>query len=82
MRYPENLKIGDTIGICAPSAGIAESEKIEKLEAAEKQLKEMGYNIDKKCILLDSDLDTLGVHEVKIKLHKKVDFKLRVVLKK
>lgn len=43
MRYPENLKIGDTIGICAPSAGIAESEKIEKLEAAEKQLKEMGY---------------------------------------
>lgn len=45
MRYPENLKIGDTIGICAPSAGIAESEKIEKLEAAEKQLKEMGYKI-------------------------------------
>lgn len=45
MRYPENLKIGDTIGICAPSAGIAESEKIQKLEAAEKQLKEMGYKI-------------------------------------
>lgn len=45
MRYPENLKIGDTIGICAPSAGIAESEKIEKIEAAEKQLKEMGYKI-------------------------------------
>ena len=42
----------------------------------------MGYNIDKKCILLDGDLDTLGVHEVEIKLHKKVDFKLRVVLKK
>lgn len=29
MRYPENLKIGDTIGICAPSDGIVEPEKIE-----------------------------------------------------
>ena len=55
--------------------------KVSTRQIADK-LKEMGYNIDKKCILLDSDLDTLGVHEVKIKLHKKVDFKLRVVLKK
>ena len=31
MRYPENLKIGDTIGICAPSAGIVEEEKIKEL---------------------------------------------------
>ena len=55
--------------------------KVSTRQIADK-LKEMGYNIDKKCILLDSDLDTLGVHEVKIKLHKIVDFKLRVVLKK
>ena len=55
--------------------------KISTKQIADK-LKEMGYNIDKKCILLDGDLDTLGVHEVEIKLHKKVDFKLRVVLKK
>ena len=34
MRYPENLKIGDTIGICAPSAGIVEEEKIKKLETS------------------------------------------------
>lgn len=55
--------------------------KISTKQIADK-LKKMGYNIDKKCILLDGDLDTLGVHEVEIKLHKKVDFKLRVILKK
>ena len=41
MNYPENLKKGDTIGICAPSGGIAEEDKIKKLELAEKQLQEM-----------------------------------------
>ena len=30
MNYPENLKPGDLIGICAPSAGIVKPEKIEK----------------------------------------------------
>lgn len=55
--------------------------KVSTKQIADK-LKEMGYNIDKKCILLDGDLDILGVHEVEIKLHKKVDFKLRVILKK
>ena len=38
MNYPENLKLGDTIGICAPSAGIVNPEKIEKLELAKKAL--------------------------------------------
>ena len=28
MNYPDNLKIGDTIGICAPSCGIVKPEKI------------------------------------------------------
>ena len=45
MIYPEYLKKGDTIGICAPSEGITESNKIKKLEAAERQLIELGYNI-------------------------------------
>lgn len=45
MRYPEKLKIGDTIGICAPSDGISESEKIEKLDKAIKNLKQMGYKV-------------------------------------
>ena len=45
MNYPDNLKIGDTIGICAPSCGIVKPEKILKLELAEKQLIELGYNV-------------------------------------
>ena len=46
------------------------------------KLKEMGYDIDKKCINLDTDLDTLGIHEVELVLHKKVIFKIRVNLQK
>ena len=45
MNYPDNLKIGDTIGICAPSCGIVKPEKILKLELAKKQLIELGYNV-------------------------------------
>ena len=45
MNYPEFLKVGDTIGICAPSAGIVKPEKIEKLEEAIKQLESMGYKV-------------------------------------
>ena len=45
MNYPEKLKLGDTIGICAPSAGIVKPEKIEKLELAIKTLEEMGYHV-------------------------------------
>ena len=45
MNYPENLKIGDTIGICAPSAGIVKPEKIEKLDLAINSLEEMGYKV-------------------------------------
>ena len=45
MNYPENLKKGDIIGICAPSGGISEEDGIKKLELAEKQLQEMGYKI-------------------------------------
>ncbi len=45
MNYPEKLKLGDTIGICAPSGGIAEKEDILQLELAENQLRKMGYKI-------------------------------------
>lgn len=45
MCYPENLKKGDTIGICAPSAGIVEPEKIEKLNQAIKNLENLGYKV-------------------------------------
>jgi len=46
------------------------------------ELKKMGYSIDKKCIKLDYDLVSLGVSEVEIILHKKVAFKIKVVLSK
>ena len=55
--------------------------KVSTKQIAEK-LKEMGYLVDKKCIKLDSDLDSLGVHEVEVILHKRVTFKLRVNLQK
>lgn len=45
MIFPEKLKKGDTIGICAPSEGIIEPEKIEKLDKAIKQLKNLGYKV-------------------------------------
>lgn len=45
MNYPENLKKGDTIGICAPSGGITDERGIKRLELAEKQLQKMGYKI-------------------------------------
>lgn len=36
------------------------------------ELEKIGYKIDKKKIALDSPINTLGYHEVKINLHKKV----------
>ncbi len=45
MNYPENLKKGDTIGICAPSGGLLKEEKQQKLDVAIKQLEQMGYKV-------------------------------------
>jgi len=44
------------------------------------ELKKMGYDIDKKCIKLREDIDSLGIHKVNIVLHKKVEFKVKVNL--
>lgn len=46
------------------------------------ELKKMGYNVDKKCIKLDMPLAVLGVSEVLIELHKKVKFKIKILLSK
>ena len=46
------------------------------------ELKKMGYSIDKKCIKVDHPLDSLGTHEVTVELHKRVIFKIKIVLKK
>lgn len=45
MRYPESLKIGDTIGICAPSDGVIDSFKQEKLDYAIRNLEQIGYKV-------------------------------------
>ena len=46
------------------------------------KLKDLGFNIDKKQINIISPLDTLGFHNVEIKLHKKVTFNIKIELKK
>lgn len=46
------------------------------------ELKKKEYNIDKKKILIDNDINTLGVHIVKVVLHKNVIASLKVVLNK
>ena len=45
-------------------------------------LNKMGYKVDKKQIQIDAPLDTIGVHNVTIELHKKVRFNIRVNLVK
>ena len=45
------------------------------------ELKNKGYNIDKKKIMLEIPIDSLGVHNVKIELHKKVNAEIKVSVK-
>lgn len=54
---------------------------ISKSQIAD-EVKKMGFNIDKKCIKTDGNIDTLGVHKVLISLHKKVEFFINIVLNK
>ena len=46
------------------------------------ELKKLGFNIDKKCLKTNSNVDSLGVHKVLVELHKKVSFFINVVLVK
>ena len=46
------------------------------------EIKKLGFNIDKKCIKSDSNIDSLGTHKVLIELHKQVKFYINVVLDK
>ena len=45
-------------------------------------LKKLGYDIDKKSIIIDNSLSSLGTHIVRIELHKKVIVSLKVNLVK
>ena len=46
------------------------------------ELKKLNFDVDRKKILLDHPLDTLGTHIVNIELHKKVKGEIKVTLKK
>lgn len=46
------------------------------------ELLNRGFKIDKKMINLTTSMDSIGTHEVIINLHKKVSFKIKIVLKK
>ena len=45
------------------------------------KLNELNYKIDKKQIIIDGSLNTIGTHYVKLNLHKKVECSLKMVLK-
>ena len=45
------------------------------------ELNKKGFNVDKKIIELDHQIDTLGIHKVSIKLHKKVVASLTISVK-
>lgn len=49
-------------------------------KAIHEQLTKLGYNIDKKIIIIDNSINSLGTHIVKIKLHKEVIAELKVIL--
>ena len=44
------------------------------------ELNKMGYDIDKKKIIVKEEINTLGTHIITINLHKKVSFNINVVL--
>jgi len=46
------------------------------------EINKLGFNIDKKCVILNGAIDSLGSHIVKIKLHKKVEFNVDIYLEK
>ena len=48
----------------------------------ENKLKEKGYSIDKKNIVIENPISSLGYHEVLLELHKKVIAKLKIQLVK
>ena len=46
------------------------------------ELKKMGFDIEKKKIIIDNPIDCLGTHIVKIQFHKKIQGEIKVTLQK
>ena len=51
---------------------------VSSKEIAEELKKQLGYEVDKKKILLDSPIKVLGITEVSVKLHAKVTTQIKV----
>ena len=45
------------------------------------EIKKLGYNIDKKTIVMDHVIDSIGVHKINCNVHKKVTIILTVIVK-
>ena len=45
LKYPEFIKKGDLIGICAPSDGNSEELDFVRLDNGKKNLEELGYKL-------------------------------------
>lgn len=71
----ENIKFNVKTGESGKVFGNISTKQISE------KLSELGYNIDKKKIILDTPLNTLGVHNIKIILHKQVEAELKVTIK-
>ena len=54
----------------------------ERLYHMSEELKDKGYNIDKKQIKINGTISSLGFHNVDIELHKKVIATIKIELKK
>jgi len=46
------------------------------------ELSKLGFNIDKKKIKIEGEINTLGYHNVTVTLHKRVIFEIKIVLEK
>ncbi len=46
------------------------------------ELKKNGFDIPKKCLKIEGNIDSLGVHNVMVELHKKVKFNIKVEVSK
>jgi len=72
----ENKKIAFTVksGKDGKIFGTISSKQISD------EIKKMGYNIDKKTIVMDHVIDTLGTHKVVANVHKRVSITLTIVV--
>ena len=72
----ENKKIAFTVksGKDGKIFGTISSKQISE------ELKKMGYKIDKKTIVMDHVIDTLGTHKVMANVHKRVSIELTIVV--